>query len=66
MITGISSVNTVITVFINLHIELFTGLYQCFCIIHRLLEVYIIVSSSAHSNSLPCKSFASRIGEVAA
>ena len=52
MIAGISSIDTVVTVFVNLHFKLFTCLYQAFGIIHRLLEMYIIVGCSVDQQQL--------------
>ena len=43
MVTRVSSCYTMITVFVDLHIKLLTCLYQCFSIIHCLLEMNIII-----------------------
>jgi hypothetical protein len=53
MIAGVSTVDTMITVFVNLHFKLFTGLYQALSIIHCLLEMHIIVGCAMNQQQLP-------------
>ena len=53
MIAGVSTVNTMITIFVNLHFKLFTGLYQALSIIHCLLEMHIIIGCAMNQQQLP-------------
>ena len=61
MLTGITTINSMITVGINLHIELFVQLNKMFGIFGTVLEVYIIISHSMYKQKVamefvcPCK-----------
>ena len=42
----VSSKNAVVSVCIDLHVELFVGLHQSFAIFRGVAEVYIVIGSS--------------------
>ena len=48
MITGISAIDTVVAVCIELHIELLVQLYQMFCIFCTVLEMNIVIRHSMY------------------
>ena len=53
MIAGVSTVDAMVTVFVDLHFKLLSGLYQAFGIIHCLLEMHIIVGCAMNQQQLP-------------
>ena len=61
MLTGITTINSMITVGINLHIELFIQLNKMFGIFGTVLEVYIIIGHPMYEQKVamefvcPCK-----------
>ena len=52
VVTGITSVNTVVTILINVHIKLFPGLHQGFSIIEALHEMNIVISRAMYQKQL--------------
>ena len=52
MVAGISSEDTVITVGVNLCIKLDVCLYQCFTVLHEILQVYVVVCTSMDEQQL--------------
>ena len=52
VVTGISPVNAVIAILIDVHIKLFPGLHQGLSIIEALHEVDIVVGRAMHQEQL--------------
>ena len=48
MLTRISAIDTVVTVGVDLHVELFSQLYQVLGILGDILKVYIIVGHAVY------------------
>lgn len=48
VITGVSTIDTVVAVCIELHIELLVQLYQMFCIFCTVLEMNIVIRHSMY------------------
>lgn len=48
VITGVSAIDTVVAVCIELHIELLVQLYQMFCIFCTVLEMNIVIRHSMY------------------
>ena len=45
---GVSATNAVVTVGVDMHVELLVGLYQCFAVFRSVAQVYIVVGCSMH------------------
>ena len=52
MITGVSTIDTMVAVGIHLHIELLVQLYQMFCVFCTVLEVNIVISHTMHQQEV--------------
>ena len=48
MITGVSAIDTVVTVCIKLHIELLVQLHQVLCVFCTVLEMNIVIRHSMY------------------
>ena len=48
MIAGVSTIDTMVTVGIHLHVELFVQLYQMFCVFCTVLEMNIVISHTMY------------------
>ena len=48
MITGVSAIDTVVTVCIELHIELLVQLHQVLCVFCTVLDMNIVISHSMY------------------
>ena len=52
VVTGITAVNTVVAILIDVHIKLFPGLHQGLSLIEALHEMDIVVGRAMHQEQL--------------
>ena len=52
---GVSATDAVVTVGVDVHVELLVGLYEGFAILRSVAEVYIIVCCAMHQEEFAMK-----------
>jgi hypothetical protein len=55
MLGGVSATDAVVTVSVNVHVELFVGLYKGFAIFRSVAKVYIVIGSTMHQEKFTMK-----------
>jgi hypothetical protein len=55
MLGGISATDTVVTIGVDVHVELFVGLYKGFAIFRSIAKVYIVIGSTMHQKKFTMK-----------
>ena len=55
MLGGVSATDAVVTVGVDVHVELLVSLYECFAIFGCIAKMYIVIGSTMHQEKFTMK-----------